>query len=76
VSLPTPTGNPLPYGPDAHECLFNWHVNQQWIARESREGETVEQTLDRMAAELSTYYPGFPPLDWRVLPVPTQWTVP
>jgi hypothetical protein len=63
MSLPTPTGNPLPFGPD--HPLFDCAPNREWIAREAREGETIEQTLDRMAAELSAFYPRFPPFDWR-----------
>lgn len=68
MSLPTPTGNPLPYGPDAPFELFDMPVNQEWIKREARSGETIEQTLDRMAAELSSHYPGFPSFDWRYTP--------
>lgn len=63
MSLPTPTGNPLPFGPD--HWLYNVPENLAWIEREKRDGETLEQTLDRMAAELSKFYPGFSPFDWR-----------
>jgi hypothetical protein len=74
VSLPTPTGNSLPFGPD--HPLFNWPANRQWIAREAREGETVEHTLDRMAAQLSTHYPGFPAFEWRTQRLPAHWMDP
>jgi hypothetical protein len=66
MSLPTPTGNPLPFGPD--HPLFNVPANREWIDREAKDGETVEQTLDRMASELSDRYPKFPPFEWRSSP--------
>jgi hypothetical protein len=67
MSLPTPIGNPLPFGPD--HPLFDVPENQAWLRREHREGETVENTLDRMAKELTAWYhkdmPFMEPFDWR-----------
>jgi hypothetical protein len=70
MSLPTPTGNPLPFGRD-HPC-FDVPENRAWIAREAKADETIEQTLDRMAAELSKFYPGFEPFDWRTFSSPSN----
>lgn len=69
MSLPTPTGNPLPFGPD--HFLFDMPENKAWIERERKPGETVIQTLDRMAEELTAWYrgpggyPHIQPFTWR-----------
>jgi hypothetical protein len=53
MSVPSPTGNPLPY-PPKHD-LYDMPENLAWIKCEQREGESVEETLDRIDKELTEW---------------------
>jgi len=49
MSLPTPTGNPLPYEPG--HPLHRMPANLQWLDRERRPGESDEAVIARMERE-------------------------